>query len=93
MSEDTPVVGDDALECLLELLLPFLLVELHQDLLSSAVSNRTHVTSRSLKAQTHVVEPIQPLFDLQTVCPLRAFVRGVHVFEDEHLDEPVKLPL
>ena len=37
--EDAPVVGDDALERLLELLLPVLLVELHEDLLQ--VENRS----------------------------------------------------
>ena len=35
--EDAPVVGDDALERLLELLLPVLLVELHEDLLQADV--------------------------------------------------------
>lgn len=33
VAEDAPVVSDDALERLLELLLPLLLVELHEDLL------------------------------------------------------------
>lgn len=35
--EDAPVVSDDALERLLELLLPLLLVELHEDLVIEAI--------------------------------------------------------
>ena len=73
--EDAPVVRDDALERLLELLLPVLLVELHEDLLQA----RSMLTSEfwTERGVTYKVKPVEPLLDLQPVGPLRALVRRV----------------
>ena len=42
---------------------------------------------------THIVEAVQPFLDLQAVRAVGTFVRGVHMLQDEHLDESVELPL
>ena len=91
MAEDPPVVRDDALERLVQLLLALLLVELHEDLLQARAAS----ASRPARGRpvTYEVEAVQPLLDLEPVRPLRALVRGVQVLQDEHLDEAVELPL
>ena len=43
--------------------------------------------------RTHIVEAVQPFFDLQAVRTVGTFVRRIHVLQDEHLHQPVELPL
>jgi hypothetical protein len=42
---------------------------------------------------THVVEPIQTLFDVQPIRPLSALIEGVEAHLNQHLDKPMKLAL
>ena len=75
VAEDAPVVRNDTLERLVELLLALLLIELHEDLLQA----RSMLTAGlwTERGVTYKVKPVEPLLDLQPVGPLRALVRRV----------------
>ena len=75
VAEDAPVVRNDTLERLVELLLALLLIELHEDLLQArSMLAPGFWTERGV---TYKVKPVEPFLDLQPVRPLRALVRRV----------------